>query len=293
MSSRYEDSALQPARRLFRIDDEREPGRIVHGRVTLPQAALAPLPWVLMLHGFKGFMDWGFFPELATRLAQVGIATVGFNTSASGVGEDLATFTELAAFRRGTLSRQLEDIERVRAEVRSGALGALDPARGAVFGHSRGGGMALLHASEAGDYRAVVTWAALSDFDRWDEATKQIWRRSGEIRVMHARTGQELPIGVEVLEDFERNRERFDLLAACRRLRAPVLALHGSADESVEPESLDRIADALPRDRGSRAQLLEGQGHTFGAQHPLVSIPQALAGALETTVEWFERHLRV
>ena len=282
----------QPMQRLFRIDDEREPGRIVRGRVTSPPAARAPLPWVLSLHGFKGFMDWGFFPELAARLARAGIATVGFNTSASGVGEDLATFSELEAFRRGTLSRQLEDIERVREHARSGALGALDPARAGVFGHSRGGGMALLHASESGDYRAVVTWAALSQFDRWDEATKQLWRRAGEIRVLHARTKQELPIGVEVLEDFERHRERFDVRAACRRLRAPVLALHGSADESVELENLDRIASALPGDTGSRTRVLAGQGHTFGAVHPLASIPPALDSALESTVEWFARHLR-
>jgi uncharacterized protein len=292
MSSRSEEPMPLPMQRLFRVDDEREPGRVVRGRVTLPPAACAPLPWVLSLHGFKGFMDWGFYPELAARLARGGIATVAFNTSASGVGEDLATFSELEAFRRGTLSRQLEDIERVRAQVRSGGLGALDPARAGIFGHSRGGGMALLHASEAADYRAVVTWAALSEFDRWDEATKLVWRRAGEIRVIHGRTGQELPIGLEVLEDFERHRDRFDVLAACRRLRAPVLALHGSADESVELESLHRIASALPRDTGSRTQVLEGQGHTFGAVHPLVSIPLALGAALDSTVEWFARHLQ-
>ncbi len=282
----------QPLQRAFRIDDEREPGRVVRGRVTSPAGAPEPMPWVLSLHGFKGFMDWGFFPELAARLARAGIATVAFNTSASGVGEDLATFGEPEAFRRGTLSRQLEDIERVREQVRSGALGAFDPAWAGVFGHSRGGGMALVHASEAGDYRAVVTWAALSQFDRWDEATKALWRRAGELRVLHARTKQELPIGVEVLEDFERHRDRFDVLAACSRLRAPVLALHGSADESVELDNLDRIASALPRDTGSRTEVLEGQGHTFGATHPLVSIPPALDVALDSTVEWFERYLR-
>jgi dipeptidyl aminopeptidase/acylaminoacyl peptidase len=278
-------------RRSFRIDDDGEPGRVVRGRVTLPPEVEGPLPWVLLVHGFKGFMDWGFFPELAARLARARIASVAFNSSGSGVGEDLASFSELDAFRRGTLTRQLEDVQRVRELARSGELGALDPARAGIFGHSRGGGIALVHAREAGDYRAVATWAALSGFDRWDEATKQLWRRNGVLPVLNARTGQELPLGVEVLEDFERHRERLDVLAACRRLRAPVLALHGSADEGVEVACLERIAGALPKDTGSLARVLAGQGHTFGAVHPLVSLPTVLAAVLDETVAWFARHL--
>jgi len=289
-------SAQEPAvaslRRPFQLEFEGEPGRIVRGRATLPSSAGGPWPWVLVLHGFKGFMDWGFFPELAGRLARAGLAAVGFNTSGSGVGADLESFSEPHSFRRGTLSRQLEDVERVRALARSGALGDLDSARAGIFGHSRGGGVALIHASEAGDYRAVATWAAVSEFDRWDEATKEQWRRKGEISVLNARTGQELPLGVEVLEDFEAHSERFDVLAACRRLRAPVLALHGAADASVDAASLERIARALGRDgRELRTLLLPGEGHTFGAVHPLGSIPRGLRSALDETVDWFERHL--
>jgi dipeptidyl aminopeptidase/acylaminoacyl peptidase len=279
--------------RPFRIEYEGETTRVVRGRVDWPASAsaTAPVPWVLILHGFKGFMDWGFFPELAARLTRAGMAAVSFNTSGSGVGEDLSSFSELEAFRRGTLTRQLEDVERVRSLASSGALGPLDLARAGLFGHSRGGGVALLHAGERNDYRAVVTWAALSRFDRWDEATKSLWRRDGVIGVLNARTGQELPLGVEVLEDWERHSARFDVLAACRRLRAPALVVHGSADASVEVESSELIAGALPADTGSRALVLEGEGHTFGAVHPLASIPSGLERALSETVAWFGQHL--
>lgn len=278
--------------RPFQIEYANEGGRVVRGRAALPTGDPGPVPWVLILHGFKGFMDWGFFPELAARVVRAGMAAVAFNTSGSGVGADLESFTEPEAFRRGSLTRQLEDVERVHALVRSGSLGPLDPARAGLFGHSRGGGIALVHASERGDYRAVVTWAALSSFDRWDEATKAVWRRAGEIGVVNSRTGQELPMGVEILEDFERHRARFDVLAACRRLRSSVLALHGSADESVEVGSLERIAAALPADT-TRARALDGEGHTFGAVHPLRSIPAGLEHALQETVAWFAQHLVV
>lgn len=277
--------------RSFRLEDPDEPGRVVRGCVRRPADDPRDLPWVLVLHGFKGFMDWGFFPLLAERLAAAGLVAISFNTSGSGVGEDLEGFSEPEAFRRGTLSRQLEDVERVRELALAGGLGPLDPARGGVFGHSRGGGVALVHAAEAGDYRALVTWAALDSFDRWDEPTKAAWRREGVLPVLNARTGQELPMGLEVLEDYERHRARFDVLAACRRLRAPVLALHGSADEAVDPSALERIAGALPRESGSRTRRVEGQGHTLGAVHPLAEVPPALQQAIDESVAWLSDRL--
>jgi dipeptidyl aminopeptidase/acylaminoacyl peptidase len=271
----------------FELTYEDEPGRVVRGRVVRP-APTGPLPWVLVLHGFKGFMDWGFFPVLAERLADAGLAAVLFNTSGSGIGADLESFTEELAFARGTLSRQLEDIARVREHVLRGALGDLDPERAGLFGHSRGGGMGLVHAAESGDYRAVVTWAAMDDADRYSPSVKAAWRRAGTLPVVNSRTGQVLGLGVEVLEDFERHRDRFDIPAACRRLEAPTLLVHGLADDSVEPRALERLARALPR---RETLAIPGAGHTFGAVHPLENVGPELELALGKSMSWFQTHL--
>jgi dienelactone hydrolase len=278
------------AQQPFELDYPGEPGRIVRGRLVRPDGSRsgAALPWVLVLHGFKGFMDWGFFPELARRLADAGLAAVLFNTSGSGIGADLESFTEEAAFARGTLSRQLEDIARVREHVLSGAFDGLDLGRAGLFGHSRGGGMGLVHAAETGAYRAVVAWAAMDDADRYGGAVKAAWRRAGMLPVVNTRTGQVLGLSVEVLDDFERHRERFDIPAACARLAAPTLLLHGAEDESVDPAALDRLAAALPRGEAIR---LPGAGHTFGATHPLGKPTPDLELALEKSVAWFLAHL--
>jgi pimeloyl-ACP methyl ester carboxylesterase len=279
----------------FQIAYEHEPGRLVRGRTVLPGRghAMLPggapaLPWVLIVHGFKGFMDWGFFPELARRLAGRGIASVAFNTSGSGIGADLETFSEERAFESDTLSRQLEDLDRVRSRALSGALGRLDPARAGLFGHSRGGGIAILHAAEHGDYRALATWAAVSAFDRYDEATRDLWRREGRLRVHNARTGQDLYVGVQALDDLLQNSERLDIAAACARLATPALFVHGEEDESVPVSNLDALLAACA---GARALRVPGAGHTLGARHPLATIPAELDRALEATADWFERHL--
>jgi dienelactone hydrolase len=44
-------------------------------------------PAVVVVHGFKGFKDWGLWPQLAERLARAGVSAVTFNLSGSGVDD--------------------------------------------------------------------------------------------------------------------------------------------------------------------------------------------------------------
>lgn len=276
----------------FDLHYENEPARVIRGRVTRP-AGEGRVPFVLVLHGFKGFMDWGFFPLLARRLAEAGLAAVAFNTSGSGIGPDLAGFTDEQAFEKDTVTRQLEDFARVRAHVALGApggLAGLDPARAGLFGHSRGGGLGLIHAAEQGDYRAVVTWAAIESVDRWDAETRALWRKLGHLPVVNSRTGQTLRMDVGALRDLELNAERFDIQAACRRLSAPTLACHGDADEAVHFEALASILGSLPPGVG-RGLAVPGAGHTFGARHPMTEVSDALEEVLAKSVDWFRTHL--
>ncbi len=268
-----------------------EPGRAIRGVVTRPaEVGPAGAPFVLVVHGFKGFFRWGFFPELCARLTAAGLSAVAFNVSGSGVGEDLLNFTDERGFEANTYSRELEDIARVRDAVEAGKWSWVDQQRGGIFGHSRGGAMALVHAAERPGLRALAAWAAIERVVRWDAATAEQWRRDGVLLVPNARTGQIHRLGLGLLADTERHAARLDVEAACRRLSLPVLLLHGGADDSVEPVALERLAAALPG-AGHRAQLVPGANHTFGARHPLQEVPPELEHALSETVAWFVRHL--
>lgn len=251
-----------------------EPGaeRLLRGKVVRPHGGAdgERLPHIVILHGFKGFMDWGFFPELARRIAERGLAAVLFNMSGSGIGEDPLEFTDVEGFAKNTHSRELDDVACVRARLRSGELAGIDPDRACLLGHSRGGGTALIHAADDGGYAGVVTWAALDDFDRYDEATKDLWRAEGEIWIPNARTGQPHRMDLDLLTDLEQNRSRLDIRAACSRLSTPTLLVHGTADASVTPDALDRLSAALPQGVG-QTLVIDGAGHTFGAGHPFGS----------------------
>ncbi|MDF1839618.1 MAG: prolyl oligopeptidase family serine peptidase, partial [Planctomycetota bacterium] len=201
-------------------------------------------------------------------------------TSGSGVGEDLVDFSDLAAFEKDTYSRQLEDVERVRDSILAGDLGPLDPDRGVLMGHSRGGGVAILHAAEFA-YQGLVTWAAIDDVIRFDESTTQAWREAGYLDIPNTRTGQTMRLGTDVIHDVEQNLERLNILEAAKRVEMPSLAIHGAMDEAVSMACSERIAKAIP---DCEIQIIEGTGHTFGAAHPLVEVTPALGMVLSCTM---------
>jgi len=271
-------------------------GHAIHGLVDLPDAP-GPRPTVVIFHGFKGFMEWGFFPHLAALLRQRGFVAVRANFSGGGMvpGDDRVADPE--AFRDNTFSRELTEGLALLAATAEATLipelaGRVDPERLGLFGHSRGGGTAVLAAATEpwrDRLKALVTWAAVSTFERFDEATKAHWRERGEISILNGRTGQELPFGVSVLEDLEAHREALDIAAAAARRQAPWLIVHGAEDEAVaakEGAVLERAAAPLVERRE-----IPGAGHTFGAKHPFQGPTPHLVEALNLTQTWFRRYL--
>jgi uncharacterized protein len=250
-----------------------------------------PFPVVVVLHGFKGFKDWGMFPPTARRLAERGIATVALNTSRNGVGENLTEFTELEAFARNTPGHEAGEVERVIDAITSGDLDvALDPHRLGLLGHSFGGGVVLLVASNDRRVKCVVTWASIRTFDRYTARAIADWRQRGRLDVPNLRTGQILWQDPEVLDDLEANREKYDLEAACRRLRVPLLCVHGEQDEAVDPASAGTLVD-WAASAEKRVLRVPNTGHTFGAVHPWAGPTRAWEKAVDATEEWFRTHL--
>src|SRR6185369_15774403 len=180
-------------------------GLPIRGNIDAPRH---PRALVVIVHGFKGFKDWGFFPWLAEYLCNSGFAVCRFNMSRSGIGENPETFDRLDLFAGDTYSAQLHDLRTVVAHAQR----EYPSLPTFLLGHSRGGGIALLGAREVHDLAGVVTWSAISRVDRWDEATKKRWRTDGALYIENARTKQMMPLSTAMLDDVEAH--RFDIGAA-------------------------------------------------------------------------------
>lgn len=277
-------------------------GTPLHGFLDLPDPP-GPHPAVVVCHGFKGFMEWGFFPPLARLLRDRGFAVVRFNFSGSGMrpGEDRVA--DLEAFRDDTYAREVAELDAVLSAV-GGEIGgdAVTPGPVGLFGHSRGGGVALLAAAKRSAEPAVgalVTWAAIATVDRFPAEQMDDWRRDGELPILNSRTGQKLTLGPAALAEIEARRNdedggELDLLAAARRLRCPWLIVHGEADETVAASDAEALTEAASEGEGDAScELLRiaGAGHTFGAVHPFAGPTRELTEALNATQTWLRRHL--
>ena len=246
-------------------------------------AADQPRALVVVVHGFKGFKDWGFFPWTAQRLMQHRLTVCRFNMSRSGIGDDPETFDRLDLFEHDTYSTQLRDL----AVVVKHAQRELPGIPTFLLGHSRGGGIALLGAQDVPNLRGVVVWAPISRVDRWDEATKKTWRKRGVMEVENARTKQIMRMSPVMLDDYEANAERLDILAAASRLNVPLLVLHGGRDESVPADEGRLIASTAPQ---SSLAVFSRASHTFNAIHPLIHVPFELLTAAELSAHFINAY---
>ena len=250
-------------------------------------------PCLLYIHGFKGFKDWAFVPYAGEYFSQKGYCFVAFNFSHNGIAEHEEEFTQIDRFSRNTFSLEVkETLEMIQMCLDTEFLGDSTSQPMGLIGHSRGGGISLLAGAKRPEVAAICTWAGVSNFDRYDKETKQIWREKGYLEVTNSRTGQVFKLGTGLLDDIERfGRSSLNILEATRKFERPLLVIHGQEDKTVpffEAEHLNIYAQP----EHTHMQLIPGAGHTFQTQHPFTECPPEFERVLETTLTFFDEHLK-
>ncbi len=245
-------------------------GQLIYGDSHMPHDGGVAVGAVLLLHGFKGYKDYGFIPRLAESLAWRGFVVHRFNFSHSGMTLQVERFGRPDLFERDTWGKQVADVEAVLDAIRSRQIqGAGLPI--VLFGHSRGGTTALLAAAEVGRaggrLAGIAAAAAPADAVRLSHAERETLRREGRIASPSSRTGQVLHVGRAWLEEVEADPERFDPCLAIASLDLPVLLLHGTADATVAVRDAHRLHEASHE--RAKLELIEGASHTFDATNPL------------------------
>jgi uncharacterized protein len=262
----------------------------IRGKMYLPESMRAPS--VLMVHGDLGYMDWGFMPVLATRLANAGVAACCINLSCSGIGEDRENFTEKQLYENGTITQDLSDIMKVLGLLTKGRIPGAQTLRGkvGVFGYGRGAGEAMLASDLELLVASLACWSCVSRFDRFSAEQMSNWRREGFLRITDPRTGTEMRLKNRILEDINNNRDRLDIMIAASRLDIPGLMVHGTTDQVASFSDASSISGALGR--SSELLAIKDAGFLFGATHPMPEpIPAQLEEAMEATVAHFVRNL--
>lgn len=233
-----------------------------------------PKSVIIFSHGFKGFKDWGFFNYMAAFFARRNFVFVKFNFSHNGTTpQQPEDFADLTAFSENTYSQELSDLNSVIDFVQSPDFLAkcpdlnLKPRQLCLMGHSRGGSMSIIKAAEDNRVKALCTLSAVGDLlNRWPEEQLKEWKEKGVYTIANARTGQQMPMKYDIVEDMLSQRNRFDIYDLCKRINIPFLLIHGTEDEAVRYEEALHMK-SLNKD--IKLSLCPGAGHTLGGKHPM------------------------
>ncbi|RIX53161.1 alpha/beta hydrolase [Paenibacillus nanensis] len=244
-------------------------GLKVRGRVKTQENGVRK-PIVVVAHGFRGFQDWGFWPDVTDRFASRGYYTVSFDFSRIAAKEEGLDDGRVA--RASTQSQDVLDIEAVIRLIGEGRLPLQEEAdsnRVALLGHSRSGGSGILYASENPEQvDAVIVW------------------NGGPAPAKSSKEPDLTPVQLAVALDYEANPERFDIASRFQELSQPALIVQGDSDSERLLAFVDRLKELAPH---QSYVSIQGANHTFGAVHPYEGSNEGLDAAFEETAAFLAR----
>jgi uncharacterized protein len=247
-------------------------GRRLAGTLTLPVTGKPPFSAALTLTGSGAhFRDGNRTPDhpyrpfrhIAAALAARGVATLRLDDR--GVGGSTGDASSATGDDTADDARVALEWLRQRADI--------DPARLALIGHSLGGEVAPLVAADDPRLAALVLMGAPAQNFRETmryqhryliENDPEIPPGQRETALAEAMRRQEENVAASV-EKWRPWAQDRDPLPTARRVRCPVLILHGLTDRAVPPDDASRLAEAIRGGGNARVtvRLFPSVNHHF------------------------------
>lgn len=251
-------------------------------------------PLVIFCHGYKGFKDWGAWNLVANEFLQANLFFVKFNFSHNGgTAENPIDFPDLNAFAENNYSKELEDLDDFlnyllsndnpyNNEINSSSI--------TLIGHSRGGGISIIKASEDERITNLITWASVSSFGNRTSTTGDLdqWKKDGVKYVLNSRTNQKMPHNYQFYIDYKKNEGRLNIENAFNSLKVPKLVIHGENDPSV---SFNEAIALYNSNKSSFLVPIKNANHVFNAKHPWKKnvLPKALSSVVSKSIQFISQ----
>jgi len=244
---------------------------------------------VVFAHGYKGYKDWGAWSVVEKIFVKSGFGFLKFNMSHNGgTVKEPIDFPDLDAFGMNDYTKELYDLKRITTLAINTLKGEGIDIPIYLIGHSRGGGVSILHAHQDKRISKLVTWAAISDiasrFPTGDEL--EDWKYTGVRFVKNGRTNQMMPHFYNFYENYLVNKNNLDIEFATKHLNIPFLPIHGDMDLAVS------ISEGIQLSQWANVDLeiIKGAEHTFQTKHPWVdsTLPEDMQKVVDKTIAFFK-----
>ncbi len=225
---------------------------------------------VIFAHGYKGYKDWGCWNIVAEAFANAGQFFIKFNFSHNGgTVKQPIDFPDLEAFGHNNYTKELDDLQSVIDWIctEKSFNEEIDITNITLIGHSRGGGIVSIKATEDNRITKVISWAAVSNFGNRSSTIGDLeqWKKDGVKYILNGRTKQKMPHYYQFYEDFKANEIRLTIELAVKKIEISHLIIHGDNDTSI---SFKEAKNLHSWNKKSNLVSIKNANHTFGSMHP-------------------------
>lgn len=232
---------------------------------------------VILVHGFTGDMDGpaGFWIPIAKELCKNGFDVFRFNFR--------FTTKDWSLFQNMTIKGEVSDLRKIISVMskRYKKIG--------ILGESMGGTVSILSYSDK--VEVMVLWYPNS-FLRENlqilsvSSLLAIFSLKMKGYVILKKHGEEIKIGKNFIDEIR----TLDLIPFIKKIKCPVLIIHGNKDTTVSIKQSKKLIELL---KGSKKlEVIEGAKHEWrGIDHKL-PVPEFQDKALSLTSDWFKKWLK-
>ena len=250
-------------------------------------------PFVLLLHGFRAFSSWGFFPYFATKLAENNFIAGCLDFSLNTISDKEKQWFDMDRFRKNTVTQMiteskmliehLGDYEEIAKRWNGDVY---------IMGHSLGGALAIAVTDSINDnqkqiVKKIVTICSISDIDIYNIKQKEKWEELGYKEFFDSNTDQNIILDVDFLRDRLTYTAERSLASMISRLNVPTYFIHTEADVTVPPKSLDIISASFSDKLLLKTELIPKANHLLNCEHPFKGTNNALEQIVNNTISFY------
>ncbi len=240
-----------------------------------------PFPAVIVCHGFKGYKEQGNLKTLATTLVNQGFAVLRFDFG-NGVGESYGKLEDI------TFTQYLGDLKSAVNYLAKQKF--INKKRIGLAGHSLGGQLILHYAPTDRRIKVLADLAGVASRGDGDtHIEKEVNTQSALIKkfgyffIKSKRTGKKYKIKIGYYFDLM----NYNTPAQVKKIKVPVLIIHGAKDESV-PLRHSYLAYRLLK-QPKKLVIIPGVPHTWrGKADPGGKYQKKINPII---VGWFKKYL--
>ena len=261
---------------------------VLHG--DLHYAGHTSCPILLIIHGFRGSKNWGFFPTIAEEFAQNGSIVLTWNMSLNGYSKNSQYIDQPDNFARNTITQEMVDTQSIidsilqddriiSGDIRSHWNGDIH-----VLGHSRGGGIGILISAKNPSIKKLALWNTISRFGRFTERQKKLWSETGTFPIDETEDGKVIAMNYTYISDLEFHGDEYSPLRAITEVSADILIVHAEQDMTVPIREAYALQE---KSHSAHMHSIPQAGHIFGCTHPFTEMTSSLRDAIDTTTAFF------